>query len=242
MNTYVKFIIIFILLAGCLFLLHILIKKPSNDRVWSADAEVLQSITLLQNSFSIDDLRDWSYADGKVLTQDYKDVGYDFSNLENIYFQLQYLDKNNLTAHTYLVFDFGEESIGLSIEARKEKGESYSSVRGLFNTYELIYVWATAEDHDTRRTDLYQNGLESHRLVMTHSEQEALLRSLLEDSMNLVEHPRFYNTLFDNCTSLLAKNSNSISFERIPWHYSFILTGFSVSYLEKLGYIEKGDQ
>src|SRR5262249_15686201 len=43
--------------------------------------------------------------------------------------------------------------------------------------------------------------------------------------------PRWYNTLFSNCTNELAKAAG------IKWHYSFFLTGKSDDYLFRRGII-----
>ena len=45
-------------------------------------------------------------------------------------------------AHTYFVFDFEDQPpVAISVEARRERGESYDVVRGMFNEFELIYIW-----------------------------------------------------------------------------------------------------
>ena len=54
---------------------------------------------------------------------------------------------SQLAAHTLLLFEFeGDRLLGLTIEARRERNEDYSALRGIFNAFELAYVWGTARD------------------------------------------------------------------------------------------------
>ena len=50
-------------------------------------------------------------------------------------------------AHTMVSFGFsGSDYICFSIETRKEKGEGYSAIKGLFRQFELVYVAADERD------------------------------------------------------------------------------------------------
>lgn len=76
-------------------------------------------------------------------------------------------------AHTYFVFDVADESpITVSVEARREKGETYNAWLGLFNEYELSYVWATEEDQTIRRVVDQHNDLYNFPLLIR---QEAVI-------------------------------------------------------------------
>src|SRR6185503_17046902 len=57
-------------------------------------------------------------------------------------------------AHIMLSFEFAvDEHLAISIEARKEKGEGYSTVNGFFRQYELYYVVADERDLIRLRTN-----------------------------------------------------------------------------------------
>jgi len=50
-------------------------------------------------------------------------------------------------AHTFVSFGFKSgDFLAISIEIRKEKGESFSAWRGLLKRYELMYVIADERD------------------------------------------------------------------------------------------------
>ena len=49
--------------------------------------------------------------------------------------------------HTFVSFGFeGGEQLAVSVETRKEVGESYSTWAGFFKRFELIYVFADERD------------------------------------------------------------------------------------------------
>ena len=56
------------------------------------------------------------------------------------------------------------QHIGISIEARLETDERYSFLMGNFNQFELYMLWATETDLISRRTDLYNNTVQSYPL------------------------------------------------------------------------------
>lgn len=58
-------------------------------------------------------------------------------------------------AHTYFVFDFQDQQpVAVSVESRRERGEGYDSIHGLFNEYELMYIWGTERDFTGRRAEV----------------------------------------------------------------------------------------
>ena len=64
-------------------------------------------------------------------------------------------------AHPMLSFQFANAlPITMSIETRKEKGESYSAIGGLYRQYELIYLATDERDSFRVRTN-YRKGEES---------------------------------------------------------------------------------
>lgn len=60
------------------------------------------------------------------------------------------------------------------------------------------------------------------------------MRNFLRTTAALEKTPRFYNTLFHNCTNELGKEA------KIPWNFSFVLTGKSPDYLFRKGLIPCG--
>jgi hypothetical protein len=61
-------------------------------------------------------------------------------------------------AHTMASFGFaGGDYVCFSIETRKEQGEEYSAVKGMFRQFELTYIIAGERDVVRLRTN-YRHG------------------------------------------------------------------------------------
>jgi hypothetical protein len=206
--------------------------QPRHDRNWYPYLSHTAHAETSEQAFTITPISDWSYAGDTVEAETYSKAGYDFADLREVWFVLEPQPGSTLAAHTLLLFEFEEDRLlGLTIEARREQGESYSALRGAFNAFELTYVWASARDLLTRRAVMLEHDVYVYPIAISEEQKQMLLHRTLERTQSLETTPRFYNTLFSNCTNELAKAAG------IDWHYSFILTGTSDEYLFEEGII-----
>jgi hypothetical protein len=135
-------------------------------------------------------------------------------------------------AHTLLIFEFSNDRLlAITIEARLTKGERWTAFRGLWNQFELLYLWASARDVLTGRAVFLKHKVYVLPLLLTDEQLQNLFHNLLRTTAKLETHPRFYNTLFSNCTNELAKGAG------LGWHYSFWFTGRAPYQLFHLGVI-----
>jgi hypothetical protein len=205
---------------------------PRQDREWFPYLSRTAHVEMSEQDFTVTPVIDWSYDGDAVVAETYGQAGYDFAVLRNVWFVLEPQPGSTLAAHTLLLFEFeGDHLLGLTIEARREQGESYSALRGAFNAFELTYVWASARDLLTRRAVMLDHDVYVYPIAISEEQKQMLLRRTLERTQELELTPRFYNTLFSNCTNELAKAAG------IGWHHSFILTGTSDEYLFEQGII-----
>ncbi len=128
-------------------------------------------------------------------------------------------------AHPILSFQFKDAPpVAISIETRKEKGEAYSALGGLYRQYELVYIVGDERDLVRVRTN-YRTG-EDVYLYRTTLPQEDVRERFLEyiRSMNeLHAHPRWYNAITANCTTSI-RSQRSIA-ARTPWDLRILLNG-----------------
>ena len=66
----------------------------------------------------------------------------------------------------------------------------------------------------------------------------AIFEHFIKRTNDLKDNPRFYNTLFSNCTNELAKAVNDAFPKALPWNISWITTGRAAHWLIELGYIK----
>ncbi len=240
-NRKIFFILTAFLLCICFLLINF--KKPLLNSNWDIDVTVLAATFVDEEYFTIKGARDWQYENKTIMSQEYFDQTYDFSDLQGATFYVQPLDYTGLIAHTFVVFHFDDSygkyaDLGISIETRRESGEKYSIIGGLFRKYELMHTWATEKDLTDRRIKFYDYELHQHNILIPLDQQVAILKQFLHQTNTLSTQPVFYNSAVNNCTSALAQYINGFAPGSIPWHYSFIFTGRADKYLQSLGYID----
>ena len=176
--------------------------------------------------FTVAPVTDWSYAASGPTSQTYVSASHNISNVQGVWFVVEPDPKLSFAAHTFMLFEFpGDHLLGLTIEARREANEDYSALAGTFNQFELAYLWGTAHDLLTRRAVMLQHRVMIYPVNIPRDQMQTMLRNVLARTQSLEYTPRYYNTLFSNCTNELAKAAG------FHWAPAFILTGESDEYL-----------
>ena len=135
-------------------------------------------------------------------------------------------------AHVFLSFGFGDDRVAVSVEARKERGEGYSSVQGFFKRYELIYVVGDERDLIRVRTNYRRDPPEDVYLYRTRGSVENARRVFLDyvRAINeLYERPRFYDTLTTNCTTTILFHAR-VNPGHLPLSWKVLLSGHAAEY------------
>ncbi|MET0182630.1 MAG: DUF4105 domain-containing protein [Caulobacterales bacterium] len=206
---------------------------PRQDRNWYPYLSNTSRVDL--GTFTVQPISDWRYDASGPISRNYEQRSYDFAALKNVWLLVEPQPGMSYAAHTLLLFEFeGDQIIGVTIEARREEDEDYSAFDGLWNRYEIAYLWARARDLLTRRAVMLGHEVFVYPLQITDDNKRELLTNILARTEALEHQPRFYNTLYSNCTNELAKAT------RLRWHYSFILTGYADEHLSKIGIIPGG--
>ncbi|HSM04553.1 MAG TPA: DUF4105 domain-containing protein [Longimicrobiales bacterium] len=227
-----------------LVLLLLALRRPRTDRDWAPDMQrLVRPEVLADGRVRLDGVRDWRYAPDSVVSTGTLDGVWDPADLTDLWMYEQVFDERGLTAHTFLVFEFDESYgerrfLGVSMEARREADEAYSILRGMFRSYEAAMIWATEEDLATRRLVYAGDPVNRYRLEVDPESRASIFVRMAEETRALVDHPRWYNTAFYNCTSSLIRYANESRPGAIPLHYSWVLTGRIDEHLERLGYLD----
>jgi hypothetical protein len=225
-----------VLFAILLFAIFVMTRTPRLDRDWEEHLAVMPKIEMSASGFSLGPATDWTYAPEGPTAKGTASFSANYADLRNVWFMVEPQPGGGYAAHTLVLFEFaGDRMIGLTVEARREKTEQYDAVQGLFNKFELAYIWSTSKELLTRRAVFLKKDIYVYPLKLDDKQKDDFLKALLQQTVSVETTPRFYNTFTSNCTNELGKVA------RIPWHYSFILTGYSPQYLHKLKYIPGDD-
>jgi hypothetical protein len=214
-------------------------RTPSHERDWNDYVSRLPHITEEEGVYTVHDLRDWTYTENGPAEKVWGNATYNPAHITGVWFlEVPFSDWDGI-AHTMLTFDFTDaEPLTISIEARRENGEDFSAIQGLFNEYEILYVWSTEHDALTRRAVHEKEELYMYPLAVSDAYAQALFTVLVNRTNAIYAKPRFYNTLTSNCTNLLADSANEATNTPLPWHISRILPGYADAYLHKQGFFD----
>lgn len=209
--------------------LRVCAAQPRLDRDWVDNLAVMPKVQTTEAGFALDGVVDWSYTKDGPATKTVGDFAAAYADLRNVWFMVEPQPGGDYAAHTLVLFEFaGDRIVGLTVEARLEKGETYDAVAGVFNKFELAYVWASARDLLTRRVTFLDKDVYVYPLRLDAQQKVDFLKALLGQTVEVSTQPRFYNTFTSNCTNELAKVA------KLDWHYSWVLTGYSPQRLFEL--------
>lgn len=240
MKRFVKPLLTFAGFVLVLGLALVLAREPRNDRPWAEEVAKTATATLAgDGSAVLRNVRDFTYGDRTIISRAWRaEVPLDTNKIVRAWFVLEPFSAWKAVGHTYLTFEFGDGSAySFSVEARKQKDQSYSAFLGLFNAYELAYSWGTERDFLTRRVLYLDHPVYIYPMKITPKEAQAIFKTLLVKTNDLAAHPRFYNTLTANCTNVLAEIVNGIKPGAIPRDVSWYLPGHSDRFLARIGYL-----
>lgn len=164
---------------------------------------------------------------------------FDLGEVSRLWFLVASFSRFEVVAHTFLSFEFADgQFLAVSVEARPERGREYNIVEGLLRHFELSYVFGDERDLILRRTLYQQTEVYLYPLVTPPHEIRRLLTRMVETANELRSHARFYNSVSENCTSVLRRHANEVR----PGSFSSfalaqVLPGISDRVLYRKGWI-----
>jgi hypothetical protein len=214
--------------------------EPSNDRDWQPENARLAYATIDGERITLHNIRNFDYRTETDFTPAYYDKTFDLRSLDSVDVVAVYW-MGPAIAHVFLTFGFGgKDHVAISIEARKERGEGYSSLQGFFRQYELHYVVADERDVIRVRTNYRRDPPEEVYLYRLRSTPEAVRRVFLDylaEINRLKERAEFYNTLTTNCTSNIWMHSR-VNPEHLPYSWKLLVSGHVPELLYEHGKLE----
>jgi hypothetical protein len=177
---------------------------------------------------TIHNLRNFDYRTRDDYDIRYEDRTYDLKRLKHVDFLINYWDGKRDTAHTALSFGFDDgQYVAVSVEIRGQKGDTYEFLRGLFKQFELFYVIGDERDVIRVRTNYQNEQVHLYRTNCTPVNARKLFVDFLNGADTLRAHPRFYDTLFANCTTTLIEHINRVLPTKVPFLQRRMMNGYT---------------
>jgi len=210
--------------------------SPELERAWRPEQARLPQATVVGDELRVVEARAFRWAADESFEPAWFDAQYDLSTLQGLDFLVSPFGGVPGIAHTMFSFRFADgRALVVSPEVRKEVGEAYSAMGGLFRNYELMYVLADERDALHLRTHVWGDEVFAHPVDITPATARRLLEHIAARTQQLHERPDFYNTVTASCATTLASHVEAIADPPIHLDWRVLLPGFSDEMAFELG-------
>jgi hypothetical protein len=202
--------------------------RASNDRIWPADVARTPWAEIDGDRITLHEVRNFTWRSEADFTPAWETRSVSVADLEAVDLIASYW-MGDAIAHVMVSFVFGHAPpVLVSIEARKEAGEPYSTLLGFFRRYELVYIVANERDAIGVRTNVRADPPEDVYLYRLTAPKEAARRLFLEyvRQINLLhQQAEFYYTATTNCTTMVLIN-NRVNGPVSLLNWKILLSGY----------------
>ena len=177
--------------------------RPRSDGDWAVGMEVLPRAEIVGDTLRVRHFRNFSYAAAGEPIPRYEERTYDLAKLSSLDYFLSHWS-GPVMAHTLVSFGFDDgQFLCVSVEARRERWQSYSPLWGLFRSYQLIFVLGDERDIVRLRTNIRRERVYMYRLRLPPEHLRRLLLDYVSRIERLAAQPAWYNSVTSNCTTNL---------------------------------------
>jgi hypothetical protein len=212
---------------------------PSNHRNWEPAQAVLPYAQLNGNQLTIRNVRNCQYLSEDDYIVRHYDKTVDLNRLQSVDFLVVPFKDTPSLAHTMLSFGFNDQDyLAVSVEVRREVGETYSPIKGALRQYELVYIVADERDVIALRTQHRDDDVYLYRTRATPEQARTLLLDVMARVNKLATQPEFYDTFSNNCTTNIVAHINRMKPGRIPVNIGVLLPGYADRLAYDLGLLD----
>ena len=212
---------------------------PSNDRIWADDVAQMTSGIVDGQRVTLRNVRNFDWRSDSDYTQRWEMRRYDLDKLRSVDMIMSYWSGPAI-AHMLVSFGFDNaDYVVFSVEIRRRRGDDFSEIGGFFKEFELSIIAADERDVIRVRTNVRGEDDYLYRIQMPVSAMRSLFVAYIDEANDLVQTPRFYNTVTANCATLAYHMMKHIV-GYLPWNYSLLLTGYLPEYVYRIGGLTSG--
>jgi len=213
-----------------------LTQRPSHQRPWQPDVARLAYADIQGDTVTLHNVRNFDYRTATDFTPRWETRTVNLSRLTGADMAVCYWGSPWM-AHPIISFQFADAPpVCFSIETRKEIGESYSALGGLYRQFELIYIVADERDVIRLRTNFRENeDVHLYRTTLTPDLARRRFLDYLRALNHLHNSPHWYNALTTNCTTTIRAQTRPDL--RQPWDWRLLANGKADAMMYERGQI-----
>ena len=212
---------------------------PSNQHIWEDDVAQMTSGIVDGDTVTLLNVRNFDWHSETDYTPHWETRQYDLSKLKSVDMLTSHWGMEAI-AHVLVSFGFDDDQfVTFSVEIRKKKGQEFDEIAGFFKQYELSILATDERDAVAVRPNIRGEDTFLYRIDMPEHIRRQLFLSYIEQANQLLDEPRFYNTVTANCTTLVFGMMQHIS-GGLPLDSRLLLTGYLPSYIDELDGLTQG--
>lgn len=214
--------------------------RPSADRNWTEEHRVAPEFVVEGDRLTVHGVRNFAWASAAAFEPLWETRSYDLNALQRVWYILTPFSRAwRGPAHALVSFEFDdEEFLAISVEARREEGESYGLVKGMLRNFELIYVAGDERDLVGLRALHRGDSVYTYPARASAEGARELLLDMAAEANLLRTRPAFYHTLFDNCTTRIVDHVNRVTDTPVGKSWRVLLPGYSDALAHELGLLD----
>lgn len=213
--------------------------EKGEERIWRPDLAIMPYAEFQDQDVLIRHVRNCRYRSEEDYDVRHYDLRFALADVNRIDFLIVPFQNNSLLAHTMFSFGLrdGRHFI-ISVEARLDRGASYSPIRGITNKFELMYLIGDERDLIPLRTNARKVDVYLYPGRATPDQVQNLLVDMLERANQLQRSHEYYDTINNNCTTNLVDHINKLRPGSIPVDWRVLLPGHSDKLAYELGLLD----
>jgi hypothetical protein len=215
--------ICFALFAGVVFWWWSI--QATGKRDWQPDVAETAWTERDGDKITIHNLRNFDYEPGQQPKPRWETKVVDLSQLRGMDLFINFWG-STLICHPIVSFQFGPtDHVAISVETRMAEGQTYSTIRGFFKQFELIYIVADERDVIRVRTNYRHEQLYLYRTSIGPDRARRIFLNYLKSIDAIHVQPQFYNAVTDNCTTNVRMHTAATTAKPAPWDWRMLLNG-----------------
>jgi hypothetical protein len=212
--------------------------KPSNHRDWADDVARPLTGSVDGDRVTLYNVRNFNWRSDTDYDAHWETRSYDLDHLASADLILSSWGMPGIV-HALLSFGFDDGShVVFSVEIRRQRQQSFSSLGGFFKEFERTIVAADEKDVIRVRTNVRGETDHLYRLQMSQPAMHSLFLAYVQEADELAAKPAYYNTVTSNCVTIVYDMAKRID-PGLPYHYSLLLTAYLPEYLYQVGALDK---
>ncbi len=177
--------------------------EPSQSRAWTGDVAHMVTADIRGDALVLSNVRNFRWTGDTTFEPAWETRSYDLAAISSVDLVASYWDGENI-AHMLVSFGFANgEHLIWSAELRRVEGQVYETVASMFKLSELIMVAADERDLVGVRARNRGEDVRLYPLSLPPEAARKLLLAYAQAANELAAHPRWYNVLTNNCTTVI---------------------------------------